>query len=404
MDESKSTVVVSGAVSLGSLAANAAALSNGAMRGDLAELAALFARERPAVLARWREQVRQLPSARHLDTPTLIDHMPSLLDRLVEALKAGSSRSVAEGIDDSAAQVHGLQRLKEGFDIEEVVAEYSILRGCIHDVATEHDFNLQGKPFHVINRVFDGAIGIALQTYASERAHEVQQRREEYLAFVAHDLRTPLLAISLAGRFLEQTLPQRGYGADTARMLRTLRRSHQQLDELVRKVMEENANLQSDTGVRLQRREFDLWPFVEAVIEELHPVANAASTQLVNDVPDDLMVFADASALKRVLQNLITNAIRYSPRGMVSVGAGESSAGDSIDCWVSDNGAGIPQARLANVFDKGETDSLDDGSKGLGLAIVQAFAEAHGGNVAVESQMGQGSTFRISLPTRTNAP
>ncbi len=374
------------------------------MRGDLAELAALFARERPAVLARWREQVRQLPSARHLDNPTLIDHMPSLLDKLVEALKAGSSRSVAEGIDDSAAQIHGLQRLKEGFDIEEVVAEYSILRGCIHDVATEHDFNLQGKPFHVINRVFDGAIGIALQTYASERAHEVQQRREEYLAFVAHDLRTPLLAIALAGRFLEQTLPQRGYGADTARMLRTLRRSHQQLDELVRKVMEENANLQSDTGVRLQRREFDLWPFVEAVIEELHPVANDASTQLVNDVPDDLMVFADASALKRVLQNLITNAIRYSPRGMVSVGAGESSAGDSIDCWVSDNGAGIPQARLANVFDKGETDSLDDGGKGLGLAIVQAFAEAHGGNVAVESQMGQGSTFRISLPTRANAP
>ena len=237
--------------------------------------------------------------------------------------------------------------------------------------------------------MFDGAIGIALQTYASERAHEVQQRREEYLAFVAHDLRTPLLAIALAGRFLEQTLPQRGYGADTARMLRTLRRSHQQLDELVRKVMEENANLQSDTGVRLQRREFDLWPFVEAVIEELHPVANAASTRLVNDVPDDLMVFADASALKRVLQNLITNAINIlraerSVSGPVNrVQAMASIAGSATTAPGS-------LTRLANVFDKGETDSLDDGGKGLGLAIVQAFAEAHGGNVAVESKIGQG--------------
>jgi signal transduction histidine kinase len=364
----------------------------------------MVARERQTVLVRWREEVRRLPSARHLDTPTLNDHMPVLLDTLIEALEEGSSWKITEGLRDGGPHVHGLQRLKEGFDIEEVVSEYSILRGCIHDVATEYDFNLQGRAFHIINRVFDGAIGTAVQTFAAERAHEVQQRREEYLAFVAHDLRTPLFAIALAERFLEQTLPIRGYGPDSARMLKTLRRSHQQLDGLVRKVIEENANLQSETGVRLQRREFDLWPFVEALIEEFHPVADAAGAELVNEVPDDLMVFADASALKRVLQNLIANAIRYTPRGVVSIGAGESGAGDAIECWVSDNGAGIPESRLPHVFDKGETDSIEDGSKGLGLAIVQTFAEAHGGSVVVESELDRGTAFRISLPTRSNAP
>jgi signal transduction histidine kinase len=374
------------------------------MATDLHEFAALVVRERNNVLIRWRAGVRLLPSAKHLDTPALNDHMPSVLDTLVEALAAGLSPTVAAGLNDAGPQIHGLQRLKEGFDIEEVVAEYSILRGCVHDIATENGFNLQGKPFHIINRVFDAAIGGAVQTYASQRAHEVQQRREEYLAFVAHDLRTPLLAIALAGRFLEQTLPQRGYGADTARMLRTLRRSHQQLDELVHKVIEENANLQSEAGVRLQRRAFDLWPFVEALIEELHPVADATKTRVTNEVPDDLMVFADASALKRALQNLIANAIRYTPRGVVTVGAAESAAGDVVECWVSDDGAGIAEARLAHVFDKGETDSLDDASKGLGLAIVQTLAEAHGGSVTVESEMGRGSTFRISLPTRSSAP
>ena len=68
--------------------------------------------------------------------------------------------------------------MKDAFDIEEVVAEYNILRGCIHNLAIDNGFNLQGKPFHLINRVFDQGFGLALQTYATQRALEIQQRRE----------------------------------------------------------------------------------------------------------------------------------------------------------------------------------------------------------------------------------
>lgn len=84
----------------------------------------------------------------------------------------------------------------------------TILRGRIHDLADENGLTLQGKPFHIINRVFDRAIGLALLAYATQRAREVQQRREEYLAFVAHDLRTPLNAIALACRVLELRFPE----------------------------------------------------------------------------------------------------------------------------------------------------------------------------------------------------
>src|SRR4029077_18067178 len=114
-----------------------------------------------------------------------------------------SEQTIPEAILEAGPPAHGLQRLENGFDIEEVVAEYNILRGCIHDLADVNGLNLQGKPFHIINRVFDHAIGAALQTYATQRALEVQRRREEYLAFVAHDLRTPLNAISLATKVLE---------------------------------------------------------------------------------------------------------------------------------------------------------------------------------------------------------
>jgi signal transduction histidine kinase len=366
----------------------------------LHQLAALIRQEREVLLARWRQQLRELPSARNLDVPTLNDHVPALLEELAAAFESKSDQTIPEALLENSPLVHGLQRLQDAFDIEEVVAEYNILRGCIHDLASDHGFQLQGLPFHIINRVLDHAIGLALQTYATQRALEVQRRREEYLAFVAHDLRTPLNAISLAERVLERRLRDEGLGAETAQMLKTLHRNVQQLEGLVAKILEENANLQTESGVKLERREFDLWPLVEDLIHDLHPVAGTASTKLINQVPDDLVVYADANLLKRVFQNLIANAIRYTPRGEVLIGACGRDSEGVIECWVIDNGSGIAEQLLDKIFDKGETDPEHSGETGLGLAIVKTFTEAHGGTVTVESKEGTGSTFRFTLPTR----
>ena len=367
---------------------------------SLDELAALISRRRDALLSRWREQVRQLPSARKLDTPTLNDHIPQLLDELAMALRARSEQTIPDALREGTPPAHGLQRAQNDFDIEEVVAEYNILRGCIHDLAGENGLSLQGPPFHVINRILDQAIGLAVQSYATERALEVQQRREEYLAFVAHDLRTPLHAIALAGTVLEAGFPGGDEGTSTSRMLKSLRRNVQRLDALVSKILDENANLQTEAGIRVERREFDLWPLVEALIHDLHPVAGTDSTQLINQVPDDMVVYADAALLRRVFQNLIANAIKYTPRGEVVIGARELDGNGGVEAWVTDNGTGIHPDLLERVFEKGETDPESSGGLGLGLAIVKTFVEAHGGNVTAESREGAGSTFRFSLPPR----
>jgi two-component system, OmpR family, phosphate regulon sensor histidine kinase PhoR len=369
---------------------------------DLHKLAELVKRERDTLLSRWRQQVRQLPSARGLDIPTLNDHVPGLLDELATALESHADQTIPEALSEDSSSAHGLQRVQDAFDIEEVVAEYNILRGCIHDLADENGLTLQGKPFSIINLVFDHAIGVALQAYATQSALEVQRRRAEYLAFVAHDLRTPLNAISLAGKVLQLTLPEGGNSAETAQMLKALHRNVQQLETLVAKVLEENTNLETETGIKLERREFDLWPLVEALIHDLHPVAGTASTQMINKVPDDLVVFADASLLRRVFQNLIANAIKHTPRGEIIIGARELAEEGAVECWVSDNGSGIPQERLERIFDKGETDPELVGGSGLGLAIVKTFTEAHGGHVTVETKESVGSTFRFSLPTKAN--
>ena len=363
-------------------------------------LADAITRQLDALLFEWRQQVRGLPSARDLDVPTLNDHLPGLLDELVLALRSKSDETIAGALGEGSPPAHGLQRLRDGFDLEEVVAEYNILRGCIHELANRQGLSLQGRPFHILNRVLDGAIGAAVQTFSTQRALEVQQRREEYLAFVMHDLRTPLNVIGLATHVLERTLRLDQDHADASRMFNALRRNVRQLETLVAKVMEENSNLETEVGLKLERRHLDLWPLVEALIHDVHPVAGTSSTTLVNEVPEDLTMFADASLLRRILQNLIANAISYTPRGTIVIGARATNADGAVECWVRDDGAGIPAALIDKVFDKFESDPEKDTGSGLGLAIAKTFVEGHGGTITVDSREGLGATFRFTIPAK----
>jgi two-component system phosphate regulon sensor histidine kinase PhoR len=366
----------------------------------LDRIAALIRLEREALLRRWRHQVRQLPSAKDLDVPTLNDHMPNLLEELAVALESDNVETIPEDLAQGSPPAHGMQRVEDGFDIIEVVAEYNILRTCIHDLATTNELNLQGQPFRVINRVLDEAIGLAVQTFAAERALDVRRRREEYLAFVAHDIRTPLNAIALAVKVLEVQHPVTAANAPTSQMLHSLKRNTKQIAAMVAKVLEENENLETEIGCKLERRFFDLWPLVEALVHDLQPLAGPSRTQLLNRIPDDLTAFADAALVKRIFQNLITNAIRYTVGGHVTIEARDLGAGVGIECTVRDDGTGIAADFIHQIFAKGETDPDAEGRTGLGLAIVKTFVEAHGGAVAVETKEGQGSAFRFTLPAK----
>lgn len=364
---------------------------------NLNTLAALLRQERDALLAEWRHEVRKLSVAHNLDVPTLNDHIPDLLEELSCELEACSDETMIEGLKNNPI-FHGLDRLCLGFDVEEVVGEYNALRGVIQDLIERHDLRLRGQVNRTINRVIDKSIGLAVKTYATQKALEVQQRREEHLAFVAHDLRTPLTAIGLATQLLEVTVPDVVKDERAATLLETMRRNVSHLNSLVVKVVQEGANLRAQVNGRVERREVNLRAVVEGLVGDLHPLADASNTKLSNKVPEELTAFADANMLTLIFQNLISNAINYTPNGEVTIGAQEIKESSSIECWVRDNGAGIPSERLGKVFDKLETDPEKKSGMGLGLAIVKQFVEAHGGQVAVDSELGQGSTFRFVIP------
>ena len=366
---------------------------------NLDTLAALIRRERDTLLAEWRREVRQLSAAHDLDVPTLNDHVPDLLEELADELESSSDESMIGELKKNSV-IHGLDRLRLGFDVEEVVGEYNALRGVIQDLIERHDLRLRGVVNRTINRVIDVSIGLAVKTYAAQKALEIQQRRQEHLAFVAHDLRSPLAAIAMAAQLLEVTVPDVGKDERAAMLLETMHRNVTRLNSLVVKVVQEEANLKATVNERIVRREVKLRALVEVLVSDLGPLAAVSNLSLANEVPEGLTVFADANMLTLIFQNLISNAIDYTPNGEVTIGAKKIEESAAVECWVSDNGAGIPADRLDKVFDKLETDPDRKSGMGLGLAIVRQFVEAHGGQVAVESELGQGSTFRFTIPDK----
>lgn len=364
---------------------------------DTVEAVSVIRDKRDSLLADWRNKIRELPNAKGLDAPTLNDHIPVFLEELAIAFEQGTEEAITICVAKGSCPTHGLQRLDNGFEVEEVVAEYNMLRRCIHNLLEENGVVIQGRLLHILNNILDGAIGAAIKAYVGQQTLDTRRRREDYLAFVAHDLRTPLGAIALATEILEKDMAD-GEAARAQQALTMLRRNVGYLSALTSKVLEENINLETDGGVRLERRHFDLWPLVESIIQDMHPAVESSRAKLVNDVPHDLTVYADASLLQRVFQNLIANAVRHAQNGEVRVSANSVVTQNMVECKVTDNGCGMAEDRLSRIFDKFETDGKRSTDVGLGLAICKAFVEAHGGTIAVRSQAGTGSTFCFTLP------
>ncbi len=367
---------------------------------DLDYLATLIRERRDELLAHWREEVRLLPVAQHLDAPTLNDHIPDLLEELACELEASCDETLIEAYLKENPIIHGLDRLRIGFDVEEVVAEYNVLRDAIQTLTERYGRGLQGWAARIVNRVLDRAIGLAVKTYATQKALEVQQRREEHLSFVVHDLKTPLAAISLATSFLERKFPDEAKDEEAVITLNTMRRNAKRLSALIVKVLREEANLDTITSLQLQRREVELWVLVEGLINDLQPLIQNSNTSISNTISKDLIIFADPHLLTQVFQNLLSNAIEYTPGGKITIGARVISPDDVVECWVSDDGAGIPEDLIEKVFERLETDPEKKGGTGLGLAIVKEVVEAHRGQVTVESKLEEGATFRFTLPSK----
>lgn len=367
---------------------------------NLHKLADLLRQHRQELMASWRDEVRRLPAARDLDVPTLNDHIPDVIEELVDALVAGETESVMDLQLEKGPRVHGTERFHAGFDIVEVVAEYNIVQEVVQSLAEHNGVDISGDVSRIVNRVFDRAIAAAVDTFARQKTIETQQRREEHLAFVMHDLRTPLSAMQTARLLLRRNLPDSVKTGTVANMFELIDRNAARLEALLKVATQEQYNIAVSTTseLKVERRELDLWLLIEGLLRDIQPLAENSPVRIVNSVPTGMTVFADAMMIAQVFQNLVSNALRYTTEGQIAIGAELIDQGMTTHCWVRDTGTGIEPERLGRVFDKLETDPERKGGLGLGLAIVKKIVEAHGGQVSVESEPGKGTTFGFTIP------
>lgn len=237
------------------------------------------------------------------------------------------------------------------------------------------------------------------------RQKRLESVRKEFVANVSHELRTPLSVIKGYVETLvdsQDTMP----ADDRDRFLRTIQRHADRLNSLLEDLLALSRLESAHPG--LARERVDLVALMTGVIEDFQ--ARTAGEGHVLEIEGDAAVpavFADPLKLGQVYENLVANALKYTPRGTrVSLGARMVSA-DMVELVVRDNGPGIPADDLPHIFerfyrvDKGR--SREKGGTGLGLSIVKHIVQLHGGRVWAESRQGEGTAFLFTLPIQATS-
>jgi two-component system sensor histidine kinase BaeS len=244
-----------------------------------------------------------------------------------------------------------------------------------------------------------GALAVSFNKMSLDLDRATQVRRQ-MTADIAHDLRTPLSVISgYAEALSDGKLPGNVEVYDIL---------HQETQRLGRLVEELRVLSLADAGeLPLSLQPVQPQSLLEQAAARHSVAAQQKSIAIRLEVGQGLpTVQADSERMAQVLDNLMTNAIRYTPAGGEIVLA-SSLAGNSVQLQVRDNGSGITPEDLPNIFDRfyrGDKARQQNGESGLGLAIAKSIVEAHRGAIAVESTPGQGTTFTILLPVAVDHP
>ncbi len=226
-----------------------------------------------------------------------------------------------------------------------------------------------------------------------ESAHATQQR---FVADASHELRTPLTV--LRGE-IDVALRRDRDASDYQDVLQSAREEIEGLSRLVDNLL---SLAHADAGeVVASRRQVNLEPLLDDVIDRLASFADAQRVSLHTEGLEPAVVVGDSHGLHRVFLNLVENGLRYTPAGE-SVTLRMKQDALNVTVEIEDTGPGIARNHLPRLFERfyrvDKSRSREFGGAGLGLSIVQTLVRAHGGDIRVESEIGRGTTFRVTLP------
>lgn len=392
-------------------------------------LSQLLSEKIEVITQQWVEAVsedRQIKSADSLSRSAIRDHIPMVLKALVTILSQSEVSDTQTVIRDSL--IHGSERAEQGFDAAEIAREYHLLRSALfRNLQPDLIKTTPEEVFRVmllIDQVIDEATAQCFKSYMQERLQELENLQsqlmlnnqelsrlirtsQQNLSHLAHELKTPLSSIiSYSELFLKQQ--RRSKLEDSVTSLGHIDRVLRNGRRLLRLINDALELSRHETGdMELQLESTDMRSVIQTVLEVVQPLADAKTLPLLWDCdPDFPLMLTDSFRLQQILINLMSNAIRYTQTGSVTLDCRVLSA-DQWTVNVTDTGIGISpevQARIFDPFFRGQPSDASqtvDGT-GLGLAIVDLLVKRLEGTISVTSQVGMGSTFTIVLPIKTS--
>jgi signal transduction histidine kinase len=358
---------------------------------ELAELADAIERSQNEIEERWLARIRVDANATHADLTDLKDGVGRYLQRIAQSFRDPHiDHSGTEAWNDLATE-HALNRVRLGFDVEQLMHELVLLRRTLTEVLREQGFTPSGSLMERILEVIDTATAASVKRYVQARDYAARRQRAEHLGFLAHQVRSPisgaLLALGHARR--HQSEPEK-LAPSLARVERSLDRVHKLIDEALL-IESFDANAIQPTFVDST---------IGDVLEDLVASAQdaAARKRLVfrADYDPAATLRTDPKLLRTALEHVIENAIKYTDDGEVSFIVQEAQ--DRFEFHVHDNCQGISRAELAIIFEPFRRGRSNKAGTGLGLAIVRNVVQLLGGEAHVESPGERGCHFWLTIP------
>lgn len=364
------------------------------------EVAGAFRESKERILARWRDEVsRLLPSADQLTRRQIENDLPQVLDRAIAALEAATPGATGRLI--AVSPVHGEARYHQSFNLDELLAEYSILRRILLEEISRR----LPRPLNVIeiieiNDAIDVAMRQATIAYVEYQANELRSSANamtKYLAFLSHDLRGGLHAIMMLVEVLRKQIGTEERFAESVADLDAMRRMLLDTVGAMERFLD---------AEKLRRGKMPVsaapLKLVELVREVVRSMTHSAAQNRVTldaQISPTLVVHTDRAVLLLIVQNLISNAIKYAQKSPVIVRSDGPEDDGSCTLSVIDQGPGIAPEKIDLLFSpfvRGE--SYGQKGAGLGLWIARQAADLLGARLWVESTPGQGAAFHVKLP------
>lgn len=363
-------------------------------------LADILVAHRHDMLRLWMQAVRrEAPETQGLSDADLTSNFPLLFDRLIRGLEGESPPPTMP-----ESRAHAATRKRQGIGLPTLLREYTLLQQTIRAFAAEM---LGAKPGDSESRTIDAilfrAVEEAVLTYTATKEAELAMakgRSDNLIAALAHDIRTPLNAMALTLTVMEMKLGDR-FDAEDREDMASMRAGITALLDLHRGILDQSKLAAGQ--VVAEPTAFALDSALGNFVQVVQSLAGYKGIAVMKDLASGATLRTDRAMLQQVVGNLLSNAIRYTVRGSVTVRSRLEAGVVRIE--VEDTGIGMTPEDQTRIFEEffqvDDADRANGEGYGLGLAVAKRMAALMGGDLSVKSQLGKGSRFTLILPCTT---